>query len=234
MRNHKLFTVALVMLVVSTLACASINNIISTPTPVPTFTPIPTNTPVPSASLFEETEFTRASCFGADSIDDDVERFSEGGQFHMKVITSNLIAWTICDQDPIEGDFVLEADVTTVDGPDNNAAGLVFNYNDLTKEFYSFSIGADGYYVFTKDGLNYTEPTFLVEWSTSPVINQGKTTNHLKLEVVDTNFKYYINDTLIGEVSDPSLGSGQIGFFAGTLDDGNIHVAFDNVKISRP
>lgn len=239
MKNKNIISISLVALALGTLACSAISNLVATPTPLPTFTPIPTNTPVPtptpaSTSFFEETEFTRASCFGGDSIDEDVERFTENGQFHMNVKTANLLAWTICDEDPIQGDFILEADVTTVDGPENNVAGLIFNYNNDTKEFYNFSIGADGYYVFTKDGLNYTEPTFLVEWNTSSAITLGKSTNHLKLEVTGSNFKYYVNNTLIGEISDASLGSGHVGFIAGTFDDANVHVSFDNVKVSKP
>jgi len=236
-KHENIVSISLVALALTTLACSAVSNFIATPTPLPTFTPIPTNTPIPtpvSESLIEETEFTRDGCFGGDSSDEDVERFAEDGQFHMTVKTPNLLAWTICDEDPVEGDFVLEADITTVGGPDNNVAGLIFNYNDVSKEFYNFSIGADGYYVLTKDGLNYTEPTFLVEWDTSSAINTGKTTNHLKVEVIGSNFKYYINDTLIGEISDVSLGAGQIGFIAGTFDDGNVHVSFDNVKVSRP
>ncbi|MBL8079445.1 MAG: hypothetical protein JNM55_15880 [Anaerolineales bacterium] len=234
MKHKNMISISLIAVTLSMLACSSVSSLIATPTPLPTFTPIPTNTPVPSASVFEETEFTRASCFGGDSSDEDVERFSEGGQFHMTVKTPNLLAWTICDADPIQGDYILEADVTTVDGPDNNAAGLIFNYNDNTKEFYNFAIGADGYYVMTKDGLNYTEPTFLVEWNTSSAIQTGKSTNHIKLEVIGSTFKYYVNDTLVGEVSDSSLTNGQVGFLVGTFDDANVHISFDNVKISKP
>jgi hypothetical protein len=239
-KNNKVFTISLIALTASTLACSAISNFVATPTPVPTVTPVstvtpvPTITPQPGLSLFEETEFLRGGCFST-ATDEDVERFDENGEFHMQVHTPNLIAWTICDEDPLDGDFVLEADVTTVEGPDNNVAGLVFRFNEDTNEFYNFSIGADGYYVLTKDGLEYTEPVFLVEWNTSSVINQGKTTNHLKVEVIGDTFKYYINDTLVGEVSDSSLpAGGQVGIISGTFDDGNVHVSFDNLKVSKP
>src|SRR5689334_15820677 len=204
MKTNKIFIISLCALTVSTLACSAVSNFVASPTPAPTFTAVPTFTPVPTDApeggigLFEETEFLRGGCFSTAS-DADIDRFAEDGQFHMQVHSPNLIAWTICDEDAPIGDFVLEADITTLEGPDNNVAGLIFRYNDDTDEFYSFSIGADGYYVLTKDGLNYTEPTYLVEWDTSSVIQQGKKTNHLKVEVIGDTFKYYINDTLIGE-----------------------------------
>ncbi len=239
MKNNKVFKLSLIVLAVGMLACSAVSNLMATPTPLPTFTPLPTktplptNTPEPGSGLFEETEFVRGGCLGTSS-DSDVERFAEEEQFHMQVNTSNLIAWAICDEDATVGDFTLEADVTTVGGPDNNVAGLIFRYNDDTNEFYNFSIGADGYYMLTKDGYDYTDPVFLVEWNTSSVITQGKNTNHLKVEVVGDTFKYYINDTLIGEVSDSSLSAGQVGFIVGTFDDANVHIAFDNLKVSQP
>jgi hypothetical protein len=239
MKNNKVFKLSLIVLAASTLACSAVSNLMATPTPLPTATPLPTKTPLPTntaqpgSGLFEETEFVRGGCLGTSS-DSDVERFAEEGQFHMQVNTANLIAWTICDEDAPIGDFTFEADVTTVAGPDNNVAGLVFRYNDDTNEFYNFSIGADGYYVLTKDGFDYTEPIFLVEWDTSSAITQGKSTNHLKVEVVGDTFKFYVNDTLIGEVSDSSLPAGEVGVIVGTFDVGEVHVSFDNLKVTQP
>lgn len=86
----------------------------------------------------------------------------------------------------------------------------------------------------TKDGLNYTEPTFLVEWNTSSAIQTGKSTNHIKLEVTGNTFKYYVNDTLVGEVSDFELNERTSWFSCGAFDDANVHISFDNVKISKP
>src|SRR5882757_3691153 len=121
MKNKKVFSISLIALAASMLACSAVSNLMATPTPVPTFTPRPTNTPAatntPEAglSLFEESEFLRGGCFSTTSAEN-VKRYEQDGQFHMEVNTPNLIAWTICDQDPIEGDFVFEGDVTTVSG----------------------------------------------------------------------------------------------------------------------
>jgi hypothetical protein len=233
MKQTKKILFPIAILLVFSLACSAVSSLIATPTPVPTFTPVPTNTPEPSDVLFEEAEFDSSGCFVFSS-DQDVERFSEGGAYHMKINTPKYIAWSVCDTVPITGDFIFEADVTTVDGPLGNAAGLIFRYNVSTDEFYNFAVGADGYYVFTKDGYNYTEPVFLADWNTSPSIAQGKTTNHLKLEVIGGNFKFYVNDTKLGETSDSSLGDGYIGFFASAFDEGNVHVSFDNVRVTVP
>ncbi len=232
MKNTRAILFPAIILTASMLACSALSNFVSTPTPMPTPTLLPSPTPIPDAALFEETEFDRASCFEAGGTED-VERFVEGGQFHMKINSPNLIAWTVCDNKPFS-DFVLEADATHVEGPDANAFGLIFRFNQSTDEFYNFSIGADGYYVLTLDGLNYTEPQFIIEWNTSPEITLGKETNHLKVVVVGDKIEYFVNDELVGEAFDATLVSGDVGFFVSSFDEGGVHVSFDNLKVSEP
>ncbi|MFN8413612.1 MAG: family 16 glycoside hydrolase [Anaerolineales bacterium] len=235
MKRQRFIFVPAILLIASTLACSAVSNFLATPTPLPTSTPVPTLTPTASPFLLNETEFSSRSCFPSDGVSpsSDVERYSENGQFHMKVNTPSIIAWTVCE-DKEFSDFVLEADVTKVDGPDNNAFGVIFRFNPDTNEFYNFSIGADGYYVLTMDGLNYKDPKFLVDWDTSSDIKQGAATNHIKLVVVGNKIEYYVNDTLLGEITDSSLSSGNIGFFASSFEEKGVHVSFDNVKVTEP
>ncbi len=238
MKSNRAFLFVVILLALGTLACSAVSSFIATPTPVPTSTPLPTPTPlpsptpVPSAALFEETEFDRASCFPTNS-SDDVERYSENGEFHMVVKTPNIIAWSVCEGNPFD-DFIFEADATTLEGPEDNAFGVVFRYNDSTDEFYNFSISADGYYVLTLDGYNYEQPQFLVDWNTSSAINTGNETNHIKVVVVGDKIEYYVNDQLLGEVTDPNLDTGNVGFFASSFDAGGVHIKFDNLTISKP
>jgi len=231
MKNPRMILLPAIILMAGMLACSAISSLVSTSTPaLPTLIPSPTVDP--DAPLLEETEFGRSSCFEAGGTED-VERFAEGGQFHMKINSPDIIAWTVCDNHPFS-DFVLEADVTHVEGPDANAFGLIFRFNQSTDEFYNFSIGADGYYVLSLDGLNYTEPRFIVEWNTSPAITLGKETNHLKVVAIGDRIEYFVNDQLIGEAIDPSLVSGDVGFFVSSFDEGGVHVSFDNLKVSQP
>jgi hypothetical protein len=231
MKNPRMILLPAIILMAGMLACSAISGLVSTPTPaLPTQIPSPTADP--DAPLLEETEFDRSSCFEGGGTED-VERFTEGGQFHMKINSPDIIAWTVCDNHPFS-DFVLEADATHVEGPDANAFGLIFRFNQSTDEFYNFSIGADGYYVLSLDGLNYTEPKFIVEWNTSPAITLGKETNHLKVVAIGDRIEYYVNDQLVGEAIDPNLVSGDVGFFVSSFDEGGVHISFDNLKVSQP
>lgn len=46
--------------------------------------------------------------------------------------------------------------------------------------------------------------------------------------------KYYINDQMLGEVQDSRFSTGTVGFFVGSVDEGDVRVSFDNLRISKP
>ncbi len=235
MKNSKIISLSLLLLL-TMLACSAVSNFVATPTPVPlptqTQLPTPTQipTPVPSQVLFEDSEFID-SC-NVDSTTD-VERFVENGQINMRVVTPLYVAWTECTKTEYT-DFVMEADATQVSGPNNNTYGMIFRYGLEADEFYAFLISGDGFYVFTIDGANREEPEFLVDWTESSAIKQGAQTNHLKVVAVGGNMKYYVNDQLLGEVTDVRFNTGTVGFFVGSLEEGGVHASFDNLKISQP
>ncbi len=150
-----------------------------------------------------------------------------------RVLTPLFVAWTKCTQ--VEySDFILDVDATQVSGPDNNSYGVIFRYGLEAKEFYTFLISGDGFYVFTVDGADRDEPELLVDWTESSAINKGAQTNHIKIAAVGENMKYYVNDQFLGEVQDTRFGTGVVGFFTGSLDEGGVQVSFDNLVISQP
>jgi len=217
MKTSKLIPFS-VLFLVTMLACSTISNLAAQPTPTP------------DVVLFEETEFVDACKSESTS---DVERFVENGQFIMKVVTPSYIGWTECTGTEY-ADFIVEVDATQISGPDNNAYGVILRYGLQSDEFYAFLISGDGYHAFTVDGVNHSDPEFLADWTESSAINKGAQTNRLKVVAVGTSMKYYVNDQLLGEVQDARFGTGTLGFFAGTVDEGNLQVAFDNLRVSEP
>ena len=217
MKTSKLIPFSALFLV-TMLACSTISNLAAQPTPTP------------NVLLFEETEFVDACKSESTS---DVERFAENGQFIMKVVTPSYIGWTECTGTEY-ADFIVEVDATQISGPDNNAYGVILRYGLQSDEFYAFLISGDGYHAFTVDGVNHSDPEFLADWTESSAINKGAQTNHLKVVAVGTSMKYYVNDQLLGEVQDARFGTGTLGFFVGTVDEGNLQVAFDNLRVSEP
>jgi hypothetical protein len=222
------------LIIVAVQACSPQPAVVITPTLAPTVEILAVATllpsPTPKIVLFADGEFTNSCALDSTK---DVERFVENGQFHMRVLTPLFVAWTKCTQ--VEySDFVLEVDATQVGGPDNNTYGVIFRYRLDAKEFYTFLISGDGFYVFTVDGAEREEPEILVDWTESPAINKGAQTNRIKVTAVGENMKYYVNDQLLGEVQDARFGTGVVGFFTGSLDEGGVEVSFDNLVISQP
>lgn len=225
----------------STLACAAAANLIATPTPIPTVTPLPTATPLPtmtpvpvsepqSSVLFEDTEFIH-SCNTESTTE--VERFVENGAFHMRVNPSSYVGWAECTQVEF-ADFVMEADASQLGGPDNNAYGLIFRYGLDSSDFYVFAVSGDGYYALYLDGVEREAPQMIVEWTENAAVRQGNTGNHLKVSAVGSNITFYVNDQLLGEVQDTSLTTGTVGFYVGSVDDGDVHILFDNLLVTSP
>ncbi len=217
MKNTKPYFLSAFFLVFS-LACATVSNL---------FNP---SQPESAVVLFEDSDFL-------DSCDQDssaeVERFVENGRFMMRVISPSYVGWTECVEVEYD-DFVMEVDASQVGGPDNNAYGVILRYGLEADEFYAFIISGDGYYAFTVDGAQRSEPEFLSEWAPSSAIRQGFQTNRLKVVAVGSNFKYYVNDQLLGETQDSRFTKGTVGFFAGSIGEGNVQIAFDNLKITKP
>ncbi len=233
MKNFKIISISMLIMVVVQ-ACSSQLAVVTTPTLIPTAafspTPAPLPSPTPKIVLFADSEFTNSCTLDTTT---DVERFVENGQFNMRVLTPLFVAWTKCTQ--VEySDFVLEVDATQVSGPDNNSYGVIFRHGLDEKEFYTFLISGDGFYVLTVDGAEREEPEILVDWTESSAINKGAQTNHIKVSAVGENMKYYVNDQLLGEIQDTRFGTGVVGFFAGSLDVGGVQISFDNLVISQP
>jgi hypothetical protein len=121
-----------------------------------------------------------------------------------------------------------------VAGPDKNIYGILFRYDLDGDDFYVFEIRGDGFYSLAVDGAKHTEPEVIVDWTESSAINKGQQTNHLKVIAVGDSMEYYVNDQLLGTAQDSRLTAGTIGFFAGSIDEGGVQIAFDNLKITNP
>lgn len=215
MKTTKLISFSM-LLFITMLACTTVTNLVAQP--------------APSTVIYEDTEFVNSCNTESTS---DVERFVEDGQFMMRVVTPAYIGWTECT-DAEYTDFILEVDAAQVGGPDNNAYGVILRYGLEADEFYAFMVSGDGYYAFTVDGANRIDPEFLVDWAESSAINKGSQTNRIKVVAVGSNMKYYVNDQLLGEVQDARFSTGTLGFFVGTVDEGDLTVSFDNLRISEP
>jgi hypothetical protein len=153
--------------------------------------------------------------------------YAQGGlAIQVKVI--DRVAWSVAGQHFKDGTVSVEA--TPIDGPDDNAYGLVVRHQD-DRNFYRFEISADGYYaVQAPTGSLGWE--FLVDWSESPAIKRGRETNRLQVVCDGPQMTFYVNDTQLTQVEDERYAEGDVGVIAGTFyNEPGTHVLFDNFEV---
>jgi hypothetical protein len=144
----------------------------------------------------------------------------------------NFMFWSVTGRK--YQDTQINVDAVLVEGPVNNAFGVICRYQD-EENFYGFLISHDGYYgiykyidgnviMATKDGtLGY-----------SAVIRQGGVVNHLQAVCEGNRLSLSVNDTLLTEVVDDSFKEGKVGLIAGSYEDPGVNVLFDNFQVVQP
>jgi hypothetical protein len=151
--------------------------------------------------------------------------------YQLLVKTANWLGFAFSEE--LEGqiitDFLVEVDVAHVSGPLNAEYGLLFHYQD-GDNFYLYAISGIGTYSLWRkaDG----EWTTLIDWTESDLIDSEEdATNRLGLLVEDAQITLLINDQLLAQVEDEAPFSGTVGLIAGSFDEPNVTVAFDNFAL---
>ena len=158
--------------------------------------------------------------------DEDSDKGYSDGEYYILVKTTDLVSWG--NPGRTFTDFRLEVDARKVAGPDDNQFGVIARYRD-SDNFYVFAISSDGYYRVRKQVDDEWET--LVEWTTSPHIKQGESTNHLTLIAQGADFGFYVNGEHLVDVTDASFTEGDTGLVAGTFDEAGVRIHFDNLEV---
>lgn len=155
----------------------------------------------------------------------------DNGAYVIRVNDSNSDAWANPGKN--FSDSRVEVDATKTDGDDNNNFGVICrSQSGSVNDFYTMWISSDGFYAIVK--IQNGELGFLVEWQTSDAINQGNATNRIRGDCVGSTLSVYANGTLLGETTDSTYSSGDVGLEAGTFDVGGTEIRFDNFVVSQP
>ena len=133
-------------------------------------------------------------------------------------------------------DAVITAEARQVDGPNDNAYGLICRYQD-EQNFYVFLVSGDGYYAIGKYQSGSETITYLTpdaQFQPSDAINVGVASNELRVSCVGPQLSLEVNGIPLLSVSDPTFVNGDIGLAASTLEPGTTIVEFDNVRVTLP
>ncbi len=133
-------------------------------------------------------------------------------------------------------DLILTADIQHIDGPPDNAYGLICRYQS-SENFYVFLISSDGYYAIGKYQSGTSQITYLNEggeYTFSEAIDQESGANRLRVTCIGSELTLSVNGVLLASVSDPTFVTGDIGLAVSTFEPGRLEVAFDNVRAIAP
>ena len=155
--------------------------------------------------------------------------FYDDGEYYIEVFESDFTAWA-SSGDRWE-DVKIDVDARQVSGPDDNQYGVYCRYQDADN-FYEFDISGDGYYAISL--LQAGEYKTLANWTATNAIKQGLASNHLAVLCEGNRLAMWINGEFVAEVFDDAFNDGEIALVAGSFDDPNVAVAFDNLRVSEP
>ncbi len=133
-------------------------------------------------------------------------------------------------------DVVITSVVEHVNGPMDNAFGLICRYQS-SENFYVFLISSDGYYAIGKYQTGTNQVTYLTgegQYTFSEAINQGQAQNVIRATCIGNELTLTVNGQLLDTVTDPTFVTGDIGVAASTFQPGSLVVHFDDVRVLAP
>ncbi len=152
------------------------------------------------------------------------------GELRLAVVRGDYMAWSHAPEDRQFRDFAVEVDVRQVEGNLNSTFGPIVRYDLDRERYYWFQIRGDGYYWVEENREG--EWIVLQEWEASDAIKKGlDATNHIRVVCDGDRFSFYVNDTLVTELTDGTLRAGTVGLAAGTGAEPPVVVLFDNLSV---
>ncbi len=195
--------------------------------PVPT--QVPTQTPSTVIGLLYQDDFSNPSSGWSVVSLEDMELEYWEGQYYVTVFKEY---WEGSGNPKRTfADFILEVEATPIYGPEEYYYGVIVRQED-EENYYEFALSTAGFYSFHKR-LN-DEWVVLLDWTECEYMNPGEATNTIKISCQKNTFILYINDKQLNFVHDLDFSSGGIGLVAGTFEQPDARVAFDNLKLWSP
>ncbi len=129
------------------------------------------------------------------------------------------------------GDVRVEADLTKLNGPDENRAGLMCRYQN--GNYYFFIISNDGFYAIGK--FTGGQAVLIGQETMVPSeFIQAESINHLRADCIGDTLTFYVNDTQVASTLDADFTTGGVGLLAGAFDEPGVDVLFQNFVVLQP
>jgi hypothetical protein len=152
------------------------------------------------------------------------------GAYRLAVMRKDYMAWSY----PVDGeefkDVAIEVDARQIEGSLDSTFGLVVRHQVDEENYYWFQISGDGYYSVEKKWEG--EWVLLQAWEASGAIRQGlDATNQIGVVCYRDRFSFYVNGTLLTDLTDDTMRAGFVGLAAGAYAEPPIVVDFDDLRV---
>jgi hypothetical protein len=213
MKPFRLFYSFLPVLILS--ACASVS--------------IPTALPAnPGDILYQEQFEDNTTGWDRVSNDNGIMDY-DGGGYRILIQQPGFNLWSTPEKN--FSDVRVETDVTKLNGPDENRAGLMCRYQN--GDYYFFIISSDGFYAIGKFIGGNTLLLGQTEMQSSEFI-QVNEMNHVRADCVGDTLSFYVNFNEVAVVQDSDFPSGDVGVVAGAFSEPGVDVLFDHFVVIQP
>jgi hypothetical protein len=158
----------------------------------------------------------------------------ESGVLRISNSLSGEITWANAGQN--FDDVIIAAQARQVDGPDDNAYGVICRYQS-PENFYVFLISGDGNYAIGKYQSGSPQVQYLSgdgQYVFSEEINQGVATNEIRASCIGNELALSVNGVPLAAVTDPTFVTGDIGLGASAFQPGTAVIEFDKVRVISP
>jgi hypothetical protein len=153
----------------------------------------------------------------------------DSGGYRILVRQADMNFWSTPDGN--FGDVRVEADVTRLNGPAENRAGLMCRYQN--GNYYFFIVSNDGFYAIGK--FTGGQAILIGQESMVPSdVIQAESANHLRADCVGSTLTFYVNDTQVASTLDADFATGGVGLLAGAFDEPSVDVLFQNFVVTQP
>lgn len=187
------------------------------------------STPAPSGTiLFQDTFATNVSGWDRLANDGGIMDYDSGG-FRILIRQPNMNYWSTPQKN--FGDVRMEVDVTKLNGPDENRAGLMCRYQN--GDYYFFIVSNDGYYGIGKFIGGQTLLLGQTVMQPSEFI-QKDAVNHVRADCVGNTLTLYVNFNQVASAQDSDFVTGDVGVLAGSFTQPGVDVLFQNFMVVQP
>jgi serine/threonine-protein kinase len=201
-----------------------------TATKLPTLEPAATIAPTPAGQLLAD-DFTDSGSGFAVGSDPDGGVTVADGLLQFTVLTDG-IEWFSPSKRVNTADVKIDVDVQQTSGPAKSEMTAICRWQDFGN-YTAFAISNDGMFaVWQKRAGTVTR---LHDWTPAPSLADGTgATHHLAVTCAGSHLRFEADDELLAEATDPQPAAGDVALMAGLREVGQLMVAFDNLKVTRP